>query len=298
MQDFSLPDNVGLPFGAGGTTGLRMEMHYNNPSHTPNTGNRSGGRLTFTSKLREHDAAPLLVGDPMLALMDVPIGKGWSQWDFNCPGSCTETYLVDQQHEITVFSNMLHMHMAGERMVFKHYDQQGVQMRTEFVDNYEFAQAGGYRVPQKPFQVKPGDSFDVICYYNEGTFCDNRTFGLGSNEEMCIVALWYYPRLPDFAGICGAEIDELAPGCSGNYTYTKLEDASEIGRTFGTTSNVCVADENTGAVIGTAPSSYAAPSRLSKVSFTAALVFAMLACLGIYNSVQKKRKFEQLTQLE
>jgi hypothetical protein len=140
MEDFSLPDNVGLPFGAGGITGLKMKIHYNNPSHTPHTGNRSGGRLTFTSKLREHDAASLLVGDPRLALMDVPIGKGWwSQWDFNCPGSCTETYLIadqEQQQEITVFSNTLHMHKAGERMVFKHYDQEeGVEMRADFIDN-------------------------------------------------------------------------------------------------------------------------------------------------------------------
>jgi hypothetical protein len=157
-------------------------------------------------------------------------------------------------------------------------------------------------VPEKPFQAKPGDSFDVVCYYNnEGTLLgDNRTFGLGSTEEMCIAVLWYYPRLPDFAGICGAEMDELAPGCGGNYTYTKLEDVSEIGRTFGTpTSTVCGADEeHNGAVFGTAASASVPPS-LPRVPSTVAIVFAMLAFLCIYKSVQKKSiKFELLTQLE
>jgi hypothetical protein len=102
--------------------GLKMEVHYNNPSMTSGNINRSGARLTFTTNLREFDAAPMILGDPLLGLRNVPIGEGWSEWDFNCPSSCTKNYL-DQ--EITVFTNWLHMHESGERMVFKQYNTEG-----------------------------------------------------------------------------------------------------------------------------------------------------------------------------
>jgi hypothetical protein len=117
-----MPSNVGLPFGPDGMVGLKLEVHYKNPSMTSGKNNRSGGHLTFTSNLREFDAAAMILGDPFLGLRGVPIGKGWSEWDFNCPSSCTKTYL-DQ--EITVFINSLHMHESGERVVFKQYLQHG-----------------------------------------------------------------------------------------------------------------------------------------------------------------------------
>jgi len=90
-EDFTLPENVGLPFGPSGMTGFRMEIHYNNPDEIPDKINNSGGRLIFTTNLREHDAASFVLGDPSVALYGTPIGEGWSRWDFGCPSSCTES---------------------------------------------------------------------------------------------------------------------------------------------------------------------------------------------------------------
>jgi hypothetical protein len=273
-----MPNNVGLPFGPDGMVGLKMEVHYNNPSMISGNINRSGTRLTFTTNLREFDAASMILGDPFVSLRDVPIGEGWSEWDFNCPSSCTKNYL-DQ--EITVFTNWLHMHESGERIVFKQYNTEGEEMQTEYADNYDFNQAGGYLVPKKPFKVNPGDSFDVACYYNEERFGDNRTFGLASFEEMCMTFLWYYPRIPTFTGVCGPGVDQYIPGCGSDFTYTKLEDESEIGRTFGKASDVCSFDLN-------ATTAEAAPfgtdgsggfrSLPSDRSFVVALVIAVVAC--------------------
>jgi hypothetical protein len=57
----------------------------------------------------------------------------------------------------------------------------------------------------------------VATINNEGTLLlgdNNRTFGLLVLPEkkcvlLCCAVLWYYPRsrLPDVAGICGAEMD-------------------------------------------------------------------------------------------
>jgi hypothetical protein len=88
-----MSSNVGLPFGPDGMVGFRLEVQYNNPDMTSGKMNRSGARVTFTTNLREFDAAPMVLGDPFLGLIDVPVGEGWSKWDFNCPSSCTKAYL-------------------------------------------------------------------------------------------------------------------------------------------------------------------------------------------------------------
>jgi hypothetical protein len=131
-----------------------MEVQYNNPSMTPEKMNHSGERLTFTRYLREFDAAPMILGDPLLGLIRTPIGEGCSEWDLNCPSSCTKNYL---NQEITVFVNWLHMHESGERIVSKQYNTEGEEMQTGYADNYDFTQAGLYKVPKKPFKVNPGD---------------------------------------------------------------------------------------------------------------------------------------------
>jgi len=270
--NFIAPKNVGLPFGTHGTKGLKMEVHYNNPSQFSGMANRSGVRLTFTRKLREHNAGSLVLGDPAVALQGVPIGQGWSKWDFNCPESCTDSFL-DQN--ITVFANMLHMHEAGERMVFQQHNRKGELVQHEFVDTYDFTQAGGYWVPSDPFQVSSGDSFDVTCYYNEEQFGDNRTFGLASDDEMCMAFLWYYPRLPEFPGFCGAHLEQFVPGCGGNYTYTPLASESDVGRTFGIAGPACSTPADT--LGSAAPADVSAAALLSLLPMSFFTMFIVLA---------------------
>jgi hypothetical protein len=116
---------------------------------------------------------------------------------------------------------------------------------STYMTKYDFTQAGVcISGSQEALQSHRGDSFNVVCYYNEEPFGVNRTlFGVASFQEMCMAFLWYYPRVPTLPGLCGPGVDQLIPGiCGSNFTYNKLEDESDSGRTFGKASDVCSSD--------------------------------------------------------
>lgn len=97
---------------------------------------------------------------------------------------------------------------------------------------WEFDQQGNAVVLQQPFQIAPGDSFRTSCYYRESS---STNFGLGSDEEMCIAFIFYFPRklisntLP---WICGYQVDFLGV-CDSPYESVVLPSEAAIGRHFG-----------------------------------------------------------------
>ena len=91
-----------------------------------------------------------------------------------------------------------------------------------------------------PYVISPGDSLITRCYYDTKTKA-GVTFGLGSEQEMCIDFLYYYPA--------DASIKEHCTHGSGGVfggTYdgkTVISDASDPGmRVFGVNTGtlVCV----------------------------------------------------------
>merc|ERR1712226_1788165 len=73
-----------------------------------------------------------------------------------------------------------------------------------------------------------GDGFEITCYFKAGS---NDFFGLGSENEMCINFLVYYPKQLGVDNNCG-----LAPtnACLGSYSKTTLGSLEDTGREFGT----------------------------------------------------------------
>jgi hypothetical protein len=119
----------------------------------------------------------------------------------------------------------------------------GVVIRRGLSQYYDFEQQGGYEVIQAPFQVKPGDAFNVICSFDADP---GERWGLASSEEMCISFLFYYPRqliTPGESGsiqlqpLCGVGLG--LPGCevthqvTPDFTRFEVEDR-EFGRAGGT----------------------------------------------------------------
>jgi len=92
----------------------------------------------------------------------------------------------------------------------------------------------GNQVIQQPeFQVNPGDSFRLFCEFDA---TEDHVFGKGSDDEMCMSQLWYYPRKfilwGRFKWACPYDIP--LPGCIGKYQEPlSLASEEELGRIFG-----------------------------------------------------------------
>ena len=184
----------------------------------------SGFRVYWTKSLRQHDASVLEIGDPFVFLAGTKVGADLSQHSFSCPSECTSTYLGE---EVTVFSELLHMHEKGIMMTNEHIRGADI-VRKSSVEYYDFQQVGGFIVPQNPFTMKPSDSFRLKCFYSA---TDIEEFGFGSFDEMCIAYLYYYPVQSFPYGVCG--YNWFYSSCSTEYASQKLNQMSDLGRIFG-----------------------------------------------------------------
>ncbi|CAN0512619.1 unnamed protein product, partial [Ectocarpus sp. 12 AP-2014] len=236
-NNLELPDDVGFLFGneSGGFNSLNIQTHYNNPDGVSGETDSSGVRVYYTEELRPIQMGVMKLGDPFVALFDEPLPEGKSSFSFGCPGTCSETNF--QEEEVTIFTHVLHMHENGQRMVTHQYrdDGEGNEelIQTTEVEYYSFLQAGAHVVTVNgSATIRKGDSFTTQCMYDTSLSSvdpANVTFGEGSEQEMCIDYVFYYPdqRLPD-GGACGIF------ACDGGILgYAELEANSDFNRTFG-----------------------------------------------------------------
>ena len=195
VQFFSeFPSDVGMSFNR--FKSFRIQVHYDNPDLVSGLKDNSGVRLWLDANPRLHEAGTIQLGDPAVHLskphnvggLNVRIPPGRSMWEFSCPPQVTSEW-----HEITVFSQILHMHQIGDMMYLEIKDaEQGAVKRPNAVEYFDFAHQDNTLV--QPFKIKPGDELITRCYYNNKGQADV-AFGLGSDEEMCIDFITYYPYL-------------------------------------------------------------------------------------------------------
>jgi hypothetical protein len=177
------------------------------------------------------------LGDPGLNLDGQPLGQGLMQWTFECPWTCTEKHLgggkknTNNINNVTVFAQLLHMHSAGKRMNTSLFRDGRIETEA-YVDYYDYRAAGAVAVrqPVVPYDILPGDSFLITCFY-ESDDTSTVIFGKSFRDEMCISFIWYYPEIRSFHGTCGANNGDAA--CDGPFTATSLTSNEEMGRIFG-----------------------------------------------------------------
>ena len=97
---------------------------------------------------------------------------------------------------------------------------------------------GGFQPQQDAYQLKAGDKFRTTCYYKDGS-----VFKEGSQDEMCIAFLLYYParKFAGFPFVCPY------PGrfpCAEEYVATDLNGYEDLGRVFGTSGNELLSNVN------------------------------------------------------
>lgn len=105
------------------------------------------------------------------------------------------------------------------------------------VDVFDFEEQGGFRVPQDPFTVSPGDAFRTSCYYRDGG-----AFGLSSQEEMCIAYVLYYPAISNFGFNWACPYGLNAPICNQELESIDLTGEADLNRVFGSSGGVCPAE--------------------------------------------------------
>jgi hypothetical protein len=125
------------------------------------------------------------------------------------------------------------MHRTGVRMTNEVLRSNQVVHESK-IDVFEFDQQGSFRVQQEPFEVAPGDSFRTSCYYRDGD-----SFGLSSQEEMCIAYVLYYPAKSYNGGDWLCPYGLPVPVCSPELTYRDLQNDEELDRSFGSLGSVC-----------------------------------------------------------
>jgi hypothetical protein len=251
---WALPDFLGLPFNAEGEyRSFVIQVHYNNQRMTPGILDSSGARFYWTSQPREVEMGIFSTADPLLDLFGRPVGNGLTTHDFVCPSSCTNTVLENQP--ITVLREYLHMHRTGARATNEQI-RDGEVIHTGVVDYYDFDQNGNGEIVQDAFIVEAGDSFRTSCYYDA---TGETTFGEGSQDEMCIVFMFYYPRVNmevntleifgfdlgiwQLAWTCGFDLD--LSFCATSYTRQNVASVSveALGRNFGVPEDECPESE-------------------------------------------------------
>lgn len=253
-QPFQPPPQVGIPLGGpGGYLSFSMEVHYDNSEFRAGIVDNSGVRLYYTSDTRQYDQGVFSLGDPSVDASPqvLSVTGGLTQHSFFCQSDCTQTYFKE---EVTVYREVLHMHENGKTMQNQQI-RNGEIVRKGAVQYYDFEQQGGFEVIQEPFQVLPGDAFNVVCGFDADV---GERWGLASSEEMCITFLFYYPRqvvmFDDENGpvqlqpMCGVGFDDFLPGCEVEHRVTPNFNSFEReDREFGlaTTGGICESGSTT-----------------------------------------------------
>jgi Copper type II ascorbate-dependent monooxygenase, C-terminal domain len=237
----SLPLHVGGPLGLTGFQSFQLQVHYDNSDGTPNVTDDSGIRVYYTAKKREFDLGVFSTGDPNVALTGEVVsleGGGLAQHVFDCDGKCSSSLSAP----VTVIREHLHMHAAGVSMVHAQI-RDGQIVHQGKVEYWDFFQQGGFLVQQPPFEIQPGDAFRTVCNYDVR---NNETWGRGSENEMCMTFLFYYPRhvVPteygDLPFICGIGLQDILPDCGTTHEVTPdFTESRQLDRLFGTSSDTC-----------------------------------------------------------
>jgi len=171
-DDFLFPDGVGLRLQAGQQ--IFLNAHTFNASDDPIEGRSGVSVLKADSVDTEAEftlAGPIFIGTQI---------QGDSE-PHEISGSCSVG------GDGTILNWWPHMHQMGTHMVVKVNDE------VVHDENFNFTEQINYPTER---QVQQGDSINVTCTYVNDTG-DPVTWGDSSNNEMCFVGYYRYPKIGD-----------------------------------------------------------------------------------------------------
>lgn len=219
-EAYALPEGVGFPVMP--SSEININTHFDNPSLVQIPIRDNSGVRVFILRKPSSDnsiqrAGVLQLGDGLVRLSRSSetkwLPEGVSQLEVDCPGNCF-------QQDMHVFNVLHHLHETGIQLTNVHLDSEGNDVTDPIMSGalfYDWAFQPNLPVN---FTIRPGDSITTKCVYRtEGA----TKFGLGSEDEMCIVFVSYWPRIDSFP-YCGLVIPGY--GCLGSHEMTALESFS------------------------------------------------------------------------
>ncbi|XP_021501944.1 DBH-like monooxygenase protein 2 [Meriones unguiculatus] len=192
---YQFPDDVGISIGTPlDPQWIRLEVHYSNFQNLPGLRDTSGIRLYYTSHLRRYDMGVLELGISVFPIHFIPPGAE----SFLSYGLCKTEKFEEmngaQVADLHVASYLIHTHLAGRSLQVAQY-RNGTQLQIICKDySYDFNLQETRDLPH-PAVIKLGDELLIECNY-QTLDRDFMTFGGTSTiNEMCLVFLFYYPRI-------------------------------------------------------------------------------------------------------
>ncbi|XP_014221453.1 MOXD1 homolog 2 [Trichogramma pretiosum] len=169
-----------------------LETHYSNPELDAFVTDSSGMRLTYTDKLRTHDAGVLSVGiDPNWRHI-IPPGQPEVISEGHCIADCTGETVPESG--VNVFAVIMHTHQLGKKVRLRQI-RGGKELPPIASDSSYDPSYQEYRRLQRPVRVMPGDHLIAECTYSSQTRQTITLGGLTTKEETCLVSALYYPRI-------------------------------------------------------------------------------------------------------
>lgn len=197
----SFPKDVGL-YMPKGEASLGLDMHYYNRNNDQPVHDRSGVELCIARKHKRPKTAALygLFGNATVAAMQRVVNST----------SCVVT------GELHLLGVNPHMHRMGRHA---HLELQHGDDPVNVLYDGPFAFEEQTLKPLKDTLVREGDVLTTVCTF-ENTSNRNITFGEGTDDEMCINWIRYYPKggfscsrmAPDGSPIADPELSPHAEG--------------------------------------------------------------------------------------
>jgi len=211
-QALTFPPDVGATFGDPtdpySIKYLTIQIHYNNPSmQVVNITDQSGLSFKYVTSKRKYNSGTIQLGDPNIAADPMSFGPSSLVQEFTCPGECTSLW----PNDITIFGSFLHAHAYGTQLVSTVTSNQ----TTTELGRADFFEFPFQHIEMTNHVVKRGDRINVHCNFDlsQNLFSSLPshandqavTFGLGSENEMCLNYVYYYPRFDNAIefGTCG-----------------------------------------------------------------------------------------------
>ncbi|CAG0924888.1 unnamed protein product [Notodromas monacha] len=186
------PENVGFPMKrqSDGPAFFMLEMHYNNPTFQTFR-DSSGIRVYHTDIIRQQEMGVLELGITVTPFQIIPPNQKSFKTSAICTASCTQNGFPAEG--VSVFAGLLHSHLLGRKMKLRLIRNGVEEPWFQFDDHYDF-DFQETRVYPEEKKILPGDIFILECTLDSTARTGVTTGGWGTDDEMCLAFLSYYPR--------------------------------------------------------------------------------------------------------